>query len=1437
MKISIALLLFSFLYLGVTAQNSWQFNDSQKKIYSITSVDNQSLTSEFQFAELITSEFTTPDEVFISLESPGFGKTYKAGEPDLPIYYQLIAVPNHVNLSLDGMNFNEKEISLYDSKNNRFVKPAIASVSKSQDPDKIKYRKGKNYSQSGFVETPVVELIEVGIMRNLKVYQLVYHPLIYNAASNTLKVRHQAKVSLSWEGSISNVQNWNFTQFDFFQTSSVKTENNQETYVIVSPTKYKETLQSFVNWKKQQGFYVLEAYIGESISSSDKNVIKTYLAGLYNNPATGVAAPSYILLVGDVADIPAWNGETDSHVTDLYYAEYTGDFLPEVLYGRFSAANTTQLTNIISKTLYVEKGSGNQRAYQNEHLLVSGVDGSYASTWGNGALNYFMDYYSNAEHGINAHHYLYGSGSPVVSNSPQAHQAMINDFNTGMGVAYYTAHCGVDGWADPSFSISDISGLSNANEYPLMIGNCCQSYSYNSTSFGEEIVRAANKGAVVYIGASNYSYWDEDYYWGIGYRTNIVAHPTYDATKLGSWDAWFHTHAEPVEKHAYTAGEMLYVGNMAVQASTSDLKGYYWEIYGIMGDPSLVPAKYQTEVVTATYNEILVVGQSAMDVSAPEGSTVTIMENNQVLSVGKTDATEKVTLSFSSLTNIGEKQVVLTVLNPDFAPFIDSLRVIAPNGPFLVVSEILITDSLGNQNNAADYGETMNVYLQIKNFGNEEAQQIKLSVHSNTEWISNPDENQNIELENISANGMLNLESPIQLDLKNNIPDQTTLGFTGTLTFNETYSVSFDFDFNVNAPSIAETDWAIDQQGVGNQNGIIEVNEEVTLTVFFSNLGHSQVSNTTITFTSTDENKLTVITQSGLLGGFDPSQLKSMDVIVKGGESFFNGDQVSLNYQIQTGNNSQYTFKGSVPVTLGEEPEYLMSDGTHEIVTGNFYDSGGPDGKYSNNENYTMTFTPHNEGEGLQIDFETFDVESTTNGSCWDKLYVYNGATTDAPLIGSYCSVNYVNSIQSHNESGALTFKFTSDNNTTKNGWKAYLSSAPRHSINFFVTNGVDPVSEADITLSVYSQQTTHEGYALFSHVLVTDELSYSISKEGYFTQTGSLSEIISDTTLTILLEKLPEICFTVSENTTALEGALIIFNNQEMTTDENGKAIFAAVEPGTKTFRASKEGYVDTTGTIVVGMVDACYSIQLHLVLTYVAKFIVSDEFGFVSDALVTINTNESVTDVNGEISFAGLYEGTHAFMVKKSGYLDYSGTISISDSNIVSYVTLSHVTYGVTFVVTSLGEGVSNAGITVLNNELTTDINGTATMYGIIPARAIPFTVAKEGYNSHEGTFDIIDSEVSVEVELSMVGISKTSGAGFNVYPNPLNGNKILRISSAETITQLKVFNYSGTLLIHQLEPNKEILVDFAKFAKGIYILQAQVGEQLFIEKVIVE
>ena len=122
---------------------------------------------------------------------------------------------------------------------------------------------------------------------------------------------------------------------------------------------------------------------------------------------------------------------------------------------------------------------------------------------------------------------------------------------------------------------------------------------------------------------------------------------------------------------------------------------------------------------------------------------------------------------------------------------------------------------------------------------------------------------------------------------------------------------------------------------------------------------------------------------------------------------------------------------------------YTMHNGSVETCNAFFYDDGGPDNNYSDNKNYTLTFKPGIEGNKIRVKFEEFNTEED-----YDFLYIYDGSSTNATLIGKYAGYDSPGEVTASNSQGTLTFRFRSDRGVNEAGWVAHVSCYDPQSVN-----------------------------------------------------------------------------------------------------------------------------------------------------------------------------------------------------------------------------------------------------------------------------------------------------------------------------------------------------------------------------------------------------
>jgi hypothetical protein len=641
----------------------------------------QKLDFTLRLSSIQFQDIQTPIGSFTELLVDGYGFRNVAGDPKLPVFHKLIEAPLNSTFHITYGKIEYVEYDLASEGINSKLIPAQAPLSKNiTNPAEIPFVFNSNtYQRNEFIGDELVTVTPVGVMRSVNLANLAIAPFLYNPVTNRIRVFTKIEVTVTFENAdvTRTVLMKERTSSPFFGKLYSQLPNYQSnkdelitsgpvTYVIVSDPNFHDALQPFVQWKTQKGFKVIQAYTDDPAVGNTKVSIRDYLMGLYNAPPAGFDPPSFVLFAGDVGQIPAYN--VNSHPTDLNYCDYTNDHIPEVYYGRFAAQNVTQLQAYIDKALEYEQYTMPVDTFLNEVAMVAGAQ-SGMEVYTNGQINYGTNTYFNEAHGINSHTYL--QPEPGGGNYSQK---IRNNVSNGVAFANYTAHGSESGWADPGFFVSHIAALQNIHKYPLMIGNCCKTSNFSVTCFAKEITRVADKGALGYIGCSDYSYWDEDYWWGCGFKT-VALNPPYSPMHLGAYDITFHDHGEEIDKWFVTMGQMVVGGNLAVEESNSSIKDYYWETYCLMGDPSLSIYFSVPQFVTATYPDNLPLGTSSLTVNTEPYAYVSLSVHDTTLLDAKcADSLGVVNLVFDSVLDVCNLNIVISKQNRK--PLIDSIPVL-----------------------------------------------------------------------------------------------------------------------------------------------------------------------------------------------------------------------------------------------------------------------------------------------------------------------------------------------------------------------------------------------------------------------------------------------------------------------------------------------------------------------------------------------------------------------------------------------------------------------------------------------------------------------------------------------------------------------------------------------------------------------------------------
>ncbi len=804
----------------------------------------------------------TQQGTYCKIAYEGMTPMVNDGKPELPVLTNLLEIPLCENMQVTVVNSTYETYNLSELGINYPIMPAQPRHPKSEDGPFPFVIDQATYASNNFYGMTLAQIEKVGILRNINMGRITIAPFEYNPVTNQLKVCTQLDVEIS------------FVNANLPKTMEMKTQhgnglfdgqhcgvinpmntpgfrdeidNAPIKYLIVAHSMFRnnEQIASFISWKKRIGYLVEIAYTDDSNVGTTTTSIKNFIQSKYDNATAENPAPTFLLLIGDVAQIPAFTGVADNgHVTDLYYATWTSDNIPDCYYGRFSAQTVSQLTPQIDKTLMYEQFTMPDPRYLDDAVLVAGTDGNgHSPTHANGQINYAANNYVNTANGFsNVHTHLYNCSSQAAT--------IRSEIGAGVGFANYTAHCGSSGWSDPSFETSHISSMSNANKYGILIGNCCQSGKFEeSNCFAEALLRTANKGAVLYLGASDYSYWDEDYYWAVGVRSNISSTtPTYDASHLGFYDRLFHTHNEAHSQWFVTAAGINMAGDLAVESSSSSRKLYYWEIYHVFGDPSLKPYLSEPSIMNLNIPTSCPVSVPSFDITAVPYAYVALTQNGQLYAATFADNTGAASLTIPTGMIPGEYEIAISAQN--YVQFFQTITFASPNTFYAVSSIEADNNGILRNNDVNHWNLTISNVSQVS--GNNVSVKV-IPVSSNILFTVD-----SVYIGTMTGGQEINISdaftSRTTASINNNEPISIRL-----VTYSSTDNFERNYNFNASAPELSVTNVTVANTTGGS--AIINPGDDATVTFVVSNLGTNDVSNLTASLVS-HHNDITVNTGS-----------------------------------------------------------------------------------------------------------------------------------------------------------------------------------------------------------------------------------------------------------------------------------------------------------------------------------------------------------------------------------------------------------------------------------------------------------------------------------------------------------------------------------------------------------------------------------------------
>lgn len=1078
-----SILLFSVFSYSQT--KNYRYSENWGKAgFNLKSSKSSSVEVIYSIKNFNISNTTIKGETMQNIELPGNLLFNDAGMPNLPGSGKLIAVPEGADVNLKVVDF---KIEKYQNIN---MAPAPVIPMDTEDGE-LDYTKNNNvYSENKFYPENPVQISKKTEVRGVDAIMLGVTPFQYNPVTKELIVYRDIKISLDFKGGKGEFGDnrlrskwWDPILEDaFLNYSSLpkidygkKITNSKEAgfeYVILTldnPT-YTNWADSIAEFRRKQGistgvFTIADIPGGNTVAS-----IESWVDNAYN---TWTTPPAAVLILADYDD--GSNGISSqrynhpysgTYITDNKYADVNENDLPDIVFARITANNAAQLETMIKKGLDYERTPPTSADFYNHPISALGwqterwfqicseavrgfwenelgkqpvainkvYDGTPGTTWSTATntstvVNYF---------GASGLGYLPAQPSDLGGNSywnTGNSTAINNAINNGSFILQHRDHGGENGWGEPSYSNSNINSLNNTDLTFIMSINCLTGrFDYSSESFAEKFHRHTSggnpSGALGLIAATqvSYSFVNDTYVWGVydNMWTNFMPDNTANPTNRKIMPGF-----------ANVAGKnFLYQSNWPYNSSSKQIT---YRLFHMHGDAFLNLYSEVPQNLSVNSNDVHIFGTLNFDVTTEDGAEIALTYfdtlNNKTIILGTGISTGGTTTINMTECPTPGTNMLLTVTKQNYFRYTKNVLVIAPTGPYLISNAQAINDG---ENGEAEFGEDFDFDITLKNVGSATATGISATLTTTDTYVTSISNGTSVPYSDLVADATETSSGQFHITLENNVPDQHRIQFNLTISDASKASYTSIISFKVNAPVLAIGDLTIDD-ATGNNDGILDPGETANIVIETTNDGHADIANviSNISSTSTD---LTLNSTSTSPVNLLKNETKTFIFNVTANSGTPLGTFADVDYNITAGVDNQYSASSIKEVVIGLIPEFLISTGgSVTTCTGLFYDSGGANGTYQNNEDYVMTFLPSGSGRVIEAIFTAFDIESQS--SCnYDDLKIYDGINTSAPLIGEYCGTNSPGDIVATNNDGALTFKFHSDISVKHAGWVAEIS-------------------------------------------------------------------------------------------------------------------------------------------------------------------------------------------------------------------------------------------------------------------------------------------------------------------------------------------------------------------------------------------------------------
>lgn len=730
------------------------------------------------------------------------------GAPNLPMYPISMIVGDKAEMEVSIVK------SEYVDFENVEVAPSKGNFSRQIDPNDVPYTYGEMYQQDAFYPAQQAVLGDPYILRDFRGQNMMVYPYAYNPVTKTLRVYTYLRIEAKKVGDNGINQKLNRKRSNTVDpevNASYKRRfinyptNERYTFLedegemlIVCFDKYLEAVEPLVEWKNISGRpTTMVAY------SKAKGNLKQYLQDYYAEHPELV----YLLLVGEHSNIPAES--MSGGRSDNFYGMLEGDDkYEEVLVGRLSVNSMSDAVNQVNKIIYYERDINETATWLTKASGIAANEGEGHY----GEIDYqHMDFIRDT-----LLNYTYTNVSQHYAdvNNPAA-PAMIVEFSKGLGLINYCNHGTPTTWAVANFSTDDVHRLTNDNKWPIVWSVACNNGQFDfDECFGEAWMRGVNQSTGGLTGA-------------IGGMFSWISQP-WQPPMYGQ-DEMNAILTEWRDGYKHTLGGASCNGNMFMMDMDPFDGPRTHDTWILLGDPSLmVRTDVPKPLNVSVPQQELFIGMTSLKVTAQADYGIATLSLNGVAIASAPIVNGLAELTFEPL--IKEETAKLVVIGYNRITEIKELDIVPADKPYLIYSGYELLDD----NQRLDYGEVVNMSLDVTNIGLQPTSNVEVILSADSEYVTITKDK--VSVPSVKAGETIKLENEFEIVVKPNVPNETKIDFVVTCSDGKnTWKTTF-FTYAY-APV-----FSVDNIRV-LPNNVVQPGESATLEMIFTNIGGSTAYN------------------------------------------------------------------------------------------------------------------------------------------------------------------------------------------------------------------------------------------------------------------------------------------------------------------------------------------------------------------------------------------------------------------------------------------------------------------------------------------------------------------------------------------------------------------------------------------------------------------